>query len=72
MDETYIKIKGKYWYYYRAVDKHGDVTDYYLSPLTPLAQVVVYLEAIVGGFYMAIVVLSLVSSNIEHQVNKNG
>ncbi|UTZ36645.1 IS6 family transposase [Vibrio campbellii] len=31
MDETYIKIKGMYWYYYRAVDKYGDVIDYYLS-----------------------------------------
>ncbi len=31
MDETYIKIKGKYWYYYRAVDKCGDVIAYYLS-----------------------------------------
>ncbi|MDV5050655.1 MULTISPECIES: potassium channel family protein [Vibrio] len=46
---------------------YGDI-----SPLTPLAQVVVYLEAITGVFYMAIVVSSLVSSNIDHQVNKNG
>jgi len=46
---------------------YGDI-----SPLTPLAQVVVYLEAITGVFYMAIVVASLVSSNIDHQVNKNG
>ncbi|MEF1191461.1 two pore domain potassium channel family protein, partial [Vibrio parahaemolyticus] len=28
--------------------------------------------AITGVFYMAIVVSSLVSSNIDHQVNKNG
>ncbi|MGR5238792.1 potassium channel family protein [Vibrio alfacsensis] len=46
---------------------YGDI-----SPTTPLAQVIVYLEAIVGVFYMAIVVSSLVSSNIEQQVNKNG
>ncbi|MGP8305886.1 potassium channel family protein [Vibrio sp. YIC-376] len=45
---------------------YGDI-----SPLTPLAQVIVYLEAITGVFYMAIVVSSLVSSNIDHQVNKN-
>ncbi len=45
---------------------YGDI-----SPLTPLAQVIVYLEAIAGVFYMAIVVSSLVSSNIDHQVNKN-
>jgi putative transposase len=25
MDETYIKIKGKWVYYYRAVDKHGAI-----------------------------------------------
>ncbi len=32
MDETYIKVKGEWFYYYRAVDKLGDVVDYYLSP----------------------------------------
>ena len=32
MDETYIKVKGKWVYYYRAVDKFGNVIDYYLSP----------------------------------------
>jgi putative transposase len=31
MDETYIKIKGKWVYYYRAVDKYGAVIDFYLS-----------------------------------------
>ena len=25
------KIKGMYWYNYRAVDKYGDIIDYYLS-----------------------------------------
>lgn len=31
MDETYIKIKGKWVYYYRVVDKHGAIIDFYLS-----------------------------------------
>ena len=31
MDETYIKIKGKWVYYYRAVDKYGAIIDFYLS-----------------------------------------
>lgn len=31
LDETYIKVKGKWLYYYRAVDKFGGVIDYYLS-----------------------------------------
>ena len=31
MDETYIKVSGQWFYYYRAVDENGDVMDYYLS-----------------------------------------
>ncbi|NRA85931.1 MAG: IS6 family transposase [Rhizobiales bacterium] len=31
MDETYIKVKGKWTYYYRAVDKHGKTLDFMLS-----------------------------------------
>lgn len=31
MDETYIKIKGRWVYYYRAVDKYGAIIDFYLS-----------------------------------------
>ena len=31
MDETYIKIKGQWVYYYRAVDKYGAIINFYLS-----------------------------------------
>ena len=31
MDETYIKVKGKWTYYYRAVDKTGKTLDFMLS-----------------------------------------
>jgi putative transposase len=31
MDETYIKVKGKWVYYYRAVDKNGKTLDFMLS-----------------------------------------
>ena len=31
MDKTYIKLKGKWVYYYRAVDKNGKTLDFMLS-----------------------------------------
>jgi len=31
MDETYIKIKGIWHYFYRAIDKEGDTIDFMLS-----------------------------------------
>jgi len=31
VDETYIKIKKKQYYYYRAIDSEGHVIDFYLS-----------------------------------------
>ena len=31
MDETYIKVKGKWTYYYRAIDKFGKTLDFMLS-----------------------------------------
>jgi transposase-like protein len=32
VDETYIPIKGKWHYLYRAVDKHGKTIDFLLRP----------------------------------------
>jgi putative transposase len=31
MDETYIKVKGRWYYLYRAVDKHGQTIDFLLT-----------------------------------------
>lgn len=31
VDETYIKLKGKWTYLYRAIDSDGDTIDFYLS-----------------------------------------
>jgi transposase-like protein len=31
MDKTYIKIKGQWYYLYRAVDKHGQTIDFLLT-----------------------------------------
>ncbi|QYJ85567.1 potassium channel family protein [Shewanella mesophila] len=43
---------------------YGDI-----SPRTPFAQVMVYMEAIAGVFYMAIVVASLVSAGLSQTKN---
>ncbi|QYK02036.1 potassium channel family protein [Shewanella psychrotolerans] len=43
---------------------YGDI-----SPRTPFAQVMVYMEAIVGVFYMAVVVASLVSTGLSQTKN---
>ena len=32
VDETYVKVKGRWVYLYRAIDKTGDTIDFYLSP----------------------------------------
>lgn len=32
MDETYIKVKGRWTYLYRALDKSGAMVDFYLRP----------------------------------------
>ena len=32
VDETYIKVRGKWMYLYRSVTKKGDTIDFYLSP----------------------------------------
>ena len=31
MDETYIRVKGQWYYLYRAVDKHGQAIDFLLT-----------------------------------------
>ena len=31
VDETYVKVKGKWTYLYRVIDKWGDTVDFYLS-----------------------------------------
>jgi len=32
VDETYVRVRGAWAYLYRALDKHGNTIDFYLSP----------------------------------------
>jgi len=38
MDETYIKVKGQWVYYYRAVDKENQTVDFFYLPAEILQQ----------------------------------
>ncbi len=42
-----------------------------ISPLLPISKVIVYLEAVVGQFYLAILVASLVGSHMTNVDKKN-
>jgi len=44
MDETYIKIKGKWHYYYRAVDTNGNTIDFFLSEKRDLEAAKAFLD----------------------------
>ncbi len=37
VDETYVKVAGKWRYVYRAVDQHGQVIDVFVSPRRDIA-----------------------------------
>lgn len=48
MDETYIKVSGKWKYLYRAVDKFGDTVDFLLTAKRDLAAARRILESAIN------------------------
>jgi putative transposase len=48
MDETYVKLKGKWVYYYRAVDKEGNTVDFYLSNRRDISAARGFFEKAIG------------------------
>jgi len=49
VDETYVKVGGKWAYLYRAVDKHGNTIDFYLSPTRNTAAAKRFLGKALNG-----------------------
>jgi putative transposase len=49
MDETYIKIKGKEHYLYRAVDKDGDTLEFMLSEKRDEESAFKFLKKAIGN-----------------------
>ena len=49
VDETYIKVVGKWTYLYRAVDSSGDTIDFMLSPKRDLTAAKLFLRLALSG-----------------------
>lgn len=49
MDETYIKVKGEWVYYYRAVDKEGQTIDFFLSRTRDTDAARAFFEKAIGS-----------------------
>ena len=49
VDETYVKVRGQWAYLYRAVDKHGNTIDFYLSPTRNTAAAKRFLGKALNG-----------------------
>src|SRR5208282_2623021 len=49
IDETYVKVRGQWAYLYRAVDKHGNTIDFYLSPTRNTAAAKRFLGKALSG-----------------------
>ena len=49
MDETYIKLKGKWGYLYRAVDKDGDTIDFMFSETRAESDAFAFLKKAIGS-----------------------
>ncbi len=50
MDETYIKIKGKWYYYYRAVDSKNNTIDFLLSEKRDLKGAKAFLDKAIANY----------------------
>jgi len=64
MDETYVKVKGKWVYLYRAVDKFGDTVDFMLSEQRDeMAAATFFKQAINGNGFPHKIVMDKSSAN---------
>jgi len=49
VDETYVKVAGRWRYVYRAVDQHGQVIDVYVSPRRDTAAATRFFRSAIGA-----------------------
>ncbi|PVB60603.1 IS6 family transposase [Labrenzia sp. 011] len=72
IDETYIKVRDKWVYLYRAVDKHGDTVDFMLSETRDEAAATAFLDKSIGNIgFPEKVVLDKSDANLAGLININ-
>ncbi len=72
MDETYIKVKGKWVYYYRAIDKFGKTLDFMLSEQRDeVAATAFFMKAIQSNGFPDKVVIDKSGANLVGLENMN-
>jgi len=49
VDETYVKVAGRWRYVYRAVDQHGQVIDVYVSVRRNTAAAARFFRSAIGS-----------------------
>jgi len=49
VDETYVKVAGRWRYVYRAIDQHGQIIDVYVSPRRDLRAARQFFESAIGA-----------------------
>ena len=54
VDETYIKVRGKWNYLYRAVDKHGKTVDFLLRPDRSVAAAQAFFRKALSTVFAAV------------------
>jgi transposase-like protein len=58
VDETYVKVAGRWRYVYRAVDQHGHIIDAFVSPRRDTASARRFFEAVLGAHGMRVEVVT--------------
>ena len=72
MDETYIKVKGKWVYYYRAIDKFGKPLDFMLSEQRDeVAETAFFMKTIQSNGFPDKVVIDKSGANLAGLENMN-
>src|ERR1035438_5174798 len=70
VDETYLKVRGRWAYLYRAVDRDGDTVDFRLSPTRDVAAAKAFSRKALRTHKCAPVSINFAGFAASHQANQ--